>query len=69
MNIETYVSSAGVAGDLHKLLVIIFRDKKYCRLFRSGSIWSLKRCRKKLLKEIELTTGVNLCEKKISERS
>lgn len=60
MDVKTYISSAGVAGDPHKLLVMIFKNKKYYRLFRSGSIWSLRRCRKKLLKEIELTTGVNL---------
>jgi len=37
-NLEIYISDTGVAGDPHKLLVMIFKDKKYYRLFRSGSI-------------------------------
>lgn len=58
MNHNFYISSAGVAGDPHKLVVLeLSGGSKFFQLFNSKSLRSLRRAKKKLRKEAELVTG------------
>jgi hypothetical protein len=57
-HVEFRVSIAGVAGDPEKLLYATFQGSEWHEMFNGDSLRSLRRVRKKILKRIELETGV-----------
>lgn len=58
MKVKFHISTAGEAGNPHKLLVGTAEDKKLeSALFTEGSLWSLKRAKRKILKKFEILTG------------
>lgn len=62
MTISLHVSGAGVAGDSQKLLVGVISDgRKLYEMFDSMALfpmWAIRRARKRLLNQVELTCGV-----------
>lgn len=58
MKVKFHISTAGEAGDPHKLLVGTAEDKRWeGAIFKNGSLWSLRRAKKKILKTFETSTG------------
>ena len=57
MDVKFRISSAGIAGDLHKLLIIEYENSSLSQLFNEKYFWSLRRAKKILLRKVELLTG------------
>ncbi len=64
VKLKFYISSAGVAGDSHKLLFACneYGNKEGYILFNKNSLFSLRWNKRKLIKKIELTTGQKVME-------
>jgi len=57
MKVSFHISTAGIAGDPHKLLIAETGSRTEREMFNSNSLWSLRRAKRRLMKRLEILTG------------